>query len=414
MKMFVNSLRLCIKNNVVFLIFLIAFLVRLGFVINETGIPSSDAASYDSLGLSISKGYGYIYDNGIPDSFRPPFYPAFLAIIYKFFGHSYFAVRFIQSIIGALTAVFVFLIGRKIYGFFIGLLASFVSIAYLPFIKSSCLLLTENIFTFILILIVFYLIKIQKNGKFGDSIVLGLLLGISLLTRSTMALFILFIMPVFIHSKDLNFAQCSKKYAVVLLFFTIVLSPWIIRNYIVYRALVPVSSQGGIGFYSSYCPRDGIFGLMAASDDPVVIEASKISSPILQSNFFVKKTIDFIINNPKKVLMLELKKVMYFWAPLDWEIVGNKWFNAIYMIMLPFFAIGFISALKEFRKFYPVLIPIVYFQIISLIFYGSPRFRLPVDPYIFIIGMAGIMEVFKYLKKTKGNYYENINSYTCF
>jgi len=395
MKISINSLKLVIKNNIPIAIFLIAFIVRLSFVIYETDIPSSDAAYYDRLSISISKGYGYVDDNGAPDSFSPPFYPAFLAIIYKFFGHSYFAVRFIQSIIGAFTSVFIFLIGKRAYSFFVGIAASFISIAYLPFIKSAGLLRTENIFTFILILIVFYLLRIQENIKLRDSIMLGLLLGLSILTKSVMLLFLLFVIPAFIYSPDSSFLKRLKNYAVVLLFIILSMSPWIVRNYIVYRQFVLVSAQGGLGFYSSYCPSKGVFGYMADNEDPVILEASGIKSPVLRSNFLIKKTLSFILNNPWKVLALEVKKILYLWAPLDWEIVGNRWFNVIYLAMLPFFAIGFLLSMKKFKNYYPILIPVIYFQIISLIFYGSPRFRLPIEPYIFILGAAGIAEIFK-------------------
>jgi hypothetical protein len=155
--------------------------------------------------------------------------------------------------------------------------------------------------------------------------------------------------------------------------------------------------QGGFAFYSSYCPANGIFGMNAASDDPVVIESNKISSPVMRSNFLAKKTLGFIVNNPQKVLILEFKKILYFWAPFDWEIVGGRWFNFVYVIILPFFALGFILALRHFRKNYPVLLPIIYFQIMTLIFYGSPRFRLPIEPYLFILAITGISECWKYV-----------------
>lgn len=396
MKISINSLKLVIKNNIPIAIFLIAFIARLSFVIYETDTPSSDASYYDRLGASISKGCGYVDDNGVPDSFSSPFYPAFLAIIYKFFGHSYFAVRFIQSIIGAFTSIFIFLIGKRAYSFFAGILASFISIAYSPFIKSAGLLRTENIFTFILILIVFYLLRIRENMKLRDSIMLGLLLGLSILTKSMMLFFPIFIIPVFIYLKDkYRISEVLKRYGLILLTLVFLLMPWVIRNYNVYHKFVPTSAEGGFSFYSSYCPANGIFGLNAAPDDPVVIEGFKISSPVLRSKFFIKKTLDFIVNNPKKVIILEIKKFLYFWTPFDWEIVGERWFNFIYIMLAPFFVWSFFIAIKDFRKNYPILIPIIYFQIMTLVFYGSPRFRLPIEPYIFILGAVGILQCYK-------------------
>ena len=402
------------QHHLMLVIFLLALIIRLIFVIPSKNIPSSDAASYDSLGLSLSKGDGYVNADGSPNSFRPPFYPAFLAIIYKFFGHSYPAVRVIQSIIGAIACVLIFLIAGRIGGSSMGFLSSFLFAAYPPFIKSAELLLTELFFTFILLLIIFYLFKIQEHIRNKDCIILGILLGIGLLTRSMMILFPFFIIPVFIYSKKGPLLNIFKKYMIVLLFLGLTVLPWIIRNYAVYHKFVPVSTQGGITFYSSYRPPNGIFGMLATEDDPVVVEAIKISSPVSSSDFLVKKTWNFIVNNPRKVLFLEFEKIIYLWAPFDWEIIGGRWFNFIYAAMLPFFAVGFFLSLRRFKRFYLILLPIIYLQITSLIFYGSPRFRMPIEPYLFILSMVGINGIWNYILKKRRKDYENISSDTCF
>lgn len=377
-------------------IFSVAFIIRLVFALQDSDISHSDAYVYDTLGWSISQGNGYVNTDGTPHSLYPPFYPFLLSIIYRFFGHDYAAVRIVQSIVGAFSCALIYFIGKRAIGAAVGGIAAFISVFYPPFIKSAGRLLTELLFTFILCLIVFYLLKIQEKMKFKNCIILGLLLGIATLTRSIMLFFPIFIIPVFIYLKDkYRISEILKRYVLVLLAVVFSLMPWVIRNYNVYHKFVPASAEGGQGFYLSYCPKDGIFGFNAAPDDPVVIEGNRISSAVLRSQFFIKKTVDFIAANPKKVLVLEVKKLLYFWAPFDWEIVGGRWFNFAYVAILPFFTLGFIMAFKQFRKSYPILLPIIYFQIMTLVFYGSPRFRLPIEPYIFILGAVGILQIFK-------------------
>jgi len=223
-----------------------------------------------------------------------------------------------------------------------------------------------------------------------------------------MLLFPFFIIPVFIYSNRTRLSKMLGKYSIVLLFFGLTILPWVIRNYVVHHKFLLVSTHGGITFYSSYQPPGGIFGRNATVDDPVVMEANKISSPVLASDFLTKKTISFILSNPRKVLALEFKKILYFWAPFDWEIVGGRWFNFIYVTALPFFAVGFLFAARRFKVFYPILVPIIYFQIMTLIFYGSPRFRLPLEPYLFILAIVGAMVTAKYISGKKGNKYDDI------
>lgn len=380
-------------------IFFAALIIRLAFVLPSNAIPSSDAYVYDRLGFSVSQGRGYVENNGTAHAFYPPFYPLFLSAIYAVFGHSYIAVRIAQSIIGALTCVLIYLIGKRAGNAVLGIITASISIVYFPFIKSAELLLTELLFTFLLCLIVYYLFKIREDTRLKNYIILGLLLGSALLTKPVMLLFPFFIMPIFFYSKKNNIFDIFKKYTVVLLFCSLLVLPWITRNYIVYHKFGIISTQTGITFYSSYRPPEGIFGKFATEEDPVIIEASKISSPVLYSDFLVKKTLEFITHNPAEILILEFKKILYLWAPFDWEIVGGRWFNFIYAALLPFFALGFVLSLKEFKRFYPVLLPIGYFQIMTLLFYGSPRFRLPIEPYIFILSTIGIIVCWKWISK---------------
>ena len=371
-------------------IFLLAFTARLIFVLIDNSAPLGDAGVYDNLALSISHGQGYVNADGSLHTIYPPFYPFFLSVIYMIFGHSYKMVGVIQSIIGAFSCALIYLIGKKVYGRISGITAALIGAMYFPFIKSAGMLLTESFFTFLLISIIFYLLKVRNENSFPACIIFGLLLGMAMLTKSIMLFFPIFIMPTFFYlGGKYSINAGLKKYALILLVLSFSLMPWAIRNYNVYHKFAPTSVEGGFGFYSSYCPANGIFGLNAASDDPVVIEGFKIASPVLRSKYFVKKTWDFIVNNPKKIIMSEAKKIIYFWAPFDWEIVGNRWFNLAYVLALPFFAIGFFLAIKEFRKNYPILAPIIYFQIMTLAFYGSPRFRLPIEPYIFILAAVG-------------------------
>jgi hypothetical protein len=227
--------------------------------------------------------------------------------------------------------------------------------------------------------------------------ILGLLSGLAALTRSVAVFLPFFVLPAFIYSERGNFRNILKKYTVVLLFFTLSMAPWVIRNYKVYHVFVPSSVEGGLGFYLSYFPPDGIFGIVPKSG-PILAESSKIQDPVLRNKFLMIKTFDFIISNPKKVMALEFKKILYQWAPFDWEIVEGRWFNLPYVIMLPFFALGIFFVLREFMRFYPVILPIIYVQVMSLIFYGSPRFRLPIDPYIFMISMAGILWIWRRIR----------------
>lgn len=381
------------RNAILITIFILALAIRFIFVLKSHDIPASDAWVYDRLGLSIAEGRGYTDSDGTPHSLYPPFYPLVLSVIYRVCGHNYTAVRLAQSILGALTCVMIYVLGRKIFYEMVGLIAAVFLGVYLPFIKSSCMLLSELLLTFLLVAVILVLVSLKgARGKirFALCISAGLLLSAAFLTKSIMFLFP-FVAAVIIFLGDgLRNLFAWRKVCIIALFFCVAIAPWIARNYMLYNAFLPVSPEGGLVLYSSYRPARGIFGLIADPQDPVVKEGGAIHSPIMRRDFFVKKTVEFVIRNPKDTIILEMKKILYFWAPYDWEIVGNRWFNVLFVAVLPFFVYGFKLILK-LKTGWPILAPIVYFQIMTLLFYGSPRFRLPIDPFIFLVSAVGMI-----------------------
>src|SRR5437870_3864685 len=93
-------------------ILLIGLALRVGYVSSYpqqvVSAEENDAGEYDQIATSLLK-------TGAYESFRrPPLYPAFLAAIYSVFGHSYFAVRLVQSLLSSLAGLGTFFIAREV------------------------------------------------------------------------------------------------------------------------------------------------------------------------------------------------------------------------------------------------------------------------------------------------------------
>src|SRR3989338_6015938 len=174
------------------------------------------------------------------------------------------------------------------------------------------------------------------------------------------------------------------------------MSLWTYRNLRVYHAFVPVSTQVGYALYDCYFPKDGkIFGVNIVDNN--VLYAKSLNSQTEMSRYLTAKTVEFIKKNPFKVLKLEALKVFYFWVPFDWEMmgVGKGVYNWQYMFMLPFAGFGMFLLLRRFNRHAPLYIPIAYIFLMSLVFYGSPRFRMPVEVYLIIFFAVGMHRFFQ-------------------
>lgn len=394
------------KKSVIILIFSIAFLVRLVCILNFSQPLAGDECAYDNLALRILNEHKYYVESD--QSSRPPGYPFLLSAIYFIFGHNFNAVRIFQALFDSLMCVLMYVLCSRLFSKRIALTAGIFSVLYFLFIQGASRLLTESIETFMLFLLIFIVYKTKERFSFFNAVSIGLLGSMLALTKGIMVLFLPFLflgLLVLGYYRNIALRELLKKILIVAVIFTVPISLWTCRNYKVYKAFVPVSTQSGWALYDSYFPREGKkFGFNIIDDN--VRYAMSLNSPVEMSNYLTKKTLEFIRNNPAKVLKLEFLKILYFWSPIDWEIIGagagNGVFNFQYAFIFPFSVFGVFLLLKNMDRHVPLYCPIIYMFFMCLIFYGSSRFRMAIEPYLIIFFAVGIVKFFElFIQKSK-------------
>lgn len=364
-----------------------------------------DVDGYAELGKNVLEGRGYSFHGKLTSS-HPPLYPLFLASIFLFFKDNYLAVRIIQSLLGAAACVAFFLISRKIFNMQIALISALISCFNPVFIKISQHLRSENLFIFMLAVAILFFLKLLWKRNFKNLALFGLLLGLATMTRDMLILFPFFIllaMGISAFFRDYNFKKIIISATIFFAFFFLPILPWTLRNWQAHHnRFVLITNKTGMALYSSYVPREGkLYGYNAK--DHITKRAELLDSEVDQSNFLVKETLKYIWQNPLKVFKLELLKIAFFWSPFDWETIGYGVYNFMYGFILPFFVYGVFISYKRHRELLPIYLPIGYAFLIALITYGSPRFRLPIEPYIIIIGSMGIYYfILKFSKRIYG------------
>ena len=120
------------------LVFLFALALRLIFIHQMKDTPfftefGVDPAFYRGLALEILGG------NLFPEEvlWQHPFYPYFLAAVYKLFGQDPYILRVVQALIGSAGCVLVYALGTKAFGRAAGTVAGFFAASYGFFIFSE-------------------------------------------------------------------------------------------------------------------------------------------------------------------------------------------------------------------------------------------------------------------------------------
>jgi hypothetical protein len=341
-------------------IFLVALILRLVPVVamHNMGIGLDDMFQYDMLARSIVAGNGYRwyaqedlpliqsyihldltsvnYDpRGMPTSFRPPLYPAFLALIYFVAGvgaKRFFVARLVQTVLAASLAPLTYALARR---FFpdrprAATIAAWVIAIYPMLVIYPLSLATENLFFVLVLTSILVLLKAADSataeGNTDNKVVLfsisfrnhlldyfyksrwfmlaGVLLGLMALTRSVSLGFAgLSVLWVW-------FVLHERKMAVaVFVMVALVTLPWMVRNTLLHHRLTGVESALGYDLYVGYHPAgSGTFQYPQSLDLLPMLDDGQ------RDALGREKALEFIQADPTRFPYLVVRRAGYFFG----------------------------------------------------------------------------------------------------
>jgi len=161
-------------------IVLVAAGLRLAFLYRAPAFVHGDSVYYYQAGYELARGTGF----EVP-LHRTPGYPLFLAGVIRLLGEDLQAIAFVQHVLGVLTAVLAYLIGRSVFGRPAGLVAGLLVALSGPLLIYERYLLSEALFTFLLSVAIWLFVRGLRGGARWSIIGAGLALGLASLARPT-------------------------------------------------------------------------------------------------------------------------------------------------------------------------------------------------------------------------------------
>jgi hypothetical protein len=281
-----------------------------------------------AMAQSIAAGKGITLsgiENGPPTAFRVPLYPIFLAGITM--GHrAFWPILLAQSLIGAGIALCAALLALHLFD---GLLApkaatiaAGITSIYPYYVIHDTAMQETSLFCLLTLLSIIVLLHTARTGSLQLAALGGLLLGLDVLTRSTIAPFAL-IVPLWLGWQKRTKAGLTCAVLIVLTVF-----PWIWRNYEV-TGSPTLSTEVGIelwtgnnGFLFRHYPRESsdlskadALDALSAKD---TLELNRISgNEALESRWFLQKALVYIRSHPWLTLINGVRKVAagFYWLP---------------------------------------------------------------------------------------------------
>ena len=115
---------------------------------------------------------------------HPPLYPLILSILPALGTLSLTAARMFSVVFGCGTVVVVALIGRRIAGQRVGLIAAVLCAVYPSFVAADGSIMSEPLFGLLVGLVVLQGLRLRERQRTVDGLLLGALIGLATLTRS--------------------------------------------------------------------------------------------------------------------------------------------------------------------------------------------------------------------------------------
>ena len=392
-------------------IFFLAIVLRFHAIARFPAEPASDAADFHRLAIAIATSRSYVAEDGSPTAWRPPGYPFFLAGVYSIAGANVFIACIVQAILGGLAVLALMRLAMGILGRKAAIVSGVMAASYPGLIYPSRLLISENLAIPLLLLSTCVAVRIARSDGLWPPALLGALSGLSALTRGANAIpaALLFGAVLLIKWRAGGMAKACKCVSLAALTMAIVLAPWAVRNYAVFRQLALLSTQDGIGLYASYWPpRNGskpIWGTLPREEDPVVAAAARTGDEATASEYLKRETINRLRAEPLYFFRLWPSKLITLLAPFDWEIFphpagASRSFNWGYVVILLPAALGALVIVRKPAAHKWALIPLPAAVLIqSLLFYGSPRFRLIAEPIALIAAAMGALKALEVIKR---------------
>jgi hypothetical protein len=385
---------------------LLAFALRLVFVLLE---PASKLAGdeHRTIGWALEPPGGVASPKVRFSPFRthmifdPPLYPYFIAAVHVATG-SLTAVKIAQALLGTLLVVALARLGAQTFDARTGLAAGTVAALYPELIWFCAHFWSETLFMAFLWWSFERLVAGDRRGAMLPIAAAGMSWGAAVLTRET----VLYFIPVVALWLAWERGHAGRRRAAVFLVTAVLtIAPWTYRNWVVFRAFVPVSTAGGQNLFQANAriPRDETYVMVDAV--PGRIEQYRYAMRMglsaireRQPGWIFEKLYEQLPNfwEADTLALIHVKRGADDrpggYGPMS---VAAAWSVAIVML-LPYVLVlaAFVAGLRVVpwtRETALLAVFLIYYVALHIVAHGFARYRLPAMPVLFLVAACALV-----------------------
>ncbi|NQU47590.1 MAG: glycosyltransferase family 39 protein [Planctomycetes bacterium] len=339
-----------------------------------------------------------------------PLYPYFLGLL-RWLGASLLGVYAVQALLHLATIALIADTGRRRFGPTTGVLAGFLYLLLLDptYYVGRTVNVTLQLLTVAALL--WQAVRILEQRTIRKQAFFGFILGLAVLANPSMLLAV----PIFVAWIMWGAERDLAGGMLILILACAIIAPATWHNHRASGEFIPVSAQAGLTFYHGnapgasgvYHPVPGVSANRAQQNRDAFYQAADATGEESwkgTSRYFFGEGIRFLMENPGEAIALEGRKFWWFFTGRGYgdlyipalekrQEFGSKLSFAplALALFLPLAVLGLILlGRKGLRNALPELLLFGMPLLVVLLFWYSPRYRMPVAPVAILLAAHAI------------------------
>jgi 4-amino-4-deoxy-L-arabinose transferase-like glycosyltransferase len=313
-------------------------------------------------------------------------------------------------VLGVVVVALIGVLGRRIGGDPVGLVAASIAAVYPNLWLNDGLVMSESLATLLVVAALLVLLDLRErlehvdDAVWGTAAVFGVLVGLAALTRSELALFVPLAWIVLWWS-TVEFRTMVRVSVALTATAVLTVAPWSMFNLIRFEHPVLLTTNDGTTLLGAYCDatfrgthRAGWFIGCVVGHPTWDADLE----PSIRSGLQRDAALEYLSEHRSELPLLSLQRVartfdLYAIDDLIAQDVGEErepWAVragiAAFWLLAPLAAVGAMRITPAQRDV--LALPVITTVLVSALFYGAHRFRTPMEPVVVVLAAVTMVE----------------------
>jgi 4-amino-4-deoxy-L-arabinose transferase-like glycosyltransferase len=364
-----------------------------------------DALEFHLQANYLADGHGYIQPflfqstgRALPSADKPPLFVLLEAAISLLGGRSWQAHHLVGILAGGGTVAVCGLVARRLGGATLGLVAAAIAAVYPLLVAIDGSLRSESVYVLSIALVLLASVRLRERPSTGRAAVLGVAIAAAALTRSEALVLLVLLVP---------WLAGWRRAGVAALTCVLVLTPWLVRCWIVFDQPVLVSTNvggllAGANCASTYDSGNALF----ANWDLHCLPPPKYENEAKEANHLRRLGLDYARDHAGRVpvvIAARLGRSFELYRPRlqasqEAFFEGRSLFLeragvAMYYVLVALAVVGAVALRRARQPWQILLAPVALVVLSTIISYGFTRFRAAAEPSLVILAAAGLVDL---------------------